>query len=344
MRPRSTVALPFAVLFGAAVLAAPPQPPRERVDTDLVATPGRVIPVPAGGNLQAALDEAIPGDVIALAAGSTFTGAFVLPAKRGDGWIVLRTDAPDGDLPPRGTRLSPEAAPRLAKIVAAGQQPALATQPGAHHYRIVGLEITVAPGVPRNYGLVTIGTFDQSSPGAIPHHVVLDRVYVHGRPDGNVRRGVALNGAWSALIDSTVAEIHEAGADAQAVGGSTGPGPFKIVNNTLEASGENVMFGGADPAIPDLVPSDIEIRGNHIVKPLTWMKGHASYAGTEWTIKNLLELKNARRVVIDGNLCATRTAAPRGRSSRTSPSPTTSCAASAPPSTSSAPTTCTPAV
>jgi hypothetical protein len=62
------------------------------------------------------------------------------------------------------------------------------------------------------------------------------------------------------------------------------------------------MFGGADPKIRDLVPSDIEIRGNHVVKPLTWMKGHPSYAGTEWTVKNLLELKNARRVVIDGNL------------------------------------------
>jgi hypothetical protein len=290
------------LLLPLVALAAEPAAPRRTVDTDDVPNPARVLRVAEGGNLQAALDEARPGDQIALAPGAVFTGAFVLPAKQGNGWIVVRTDAPEGDLPPRGTRLTPDASPGLAKILAAGKEPALQTAPGAHHWRILGVEIALAPSVPKSYGLVAIGTFDQTAPEAIPHHIVLDRVYVHGRPDANVRRGVAMNGADAAVIDSTIAEIHEAGADAQAIGGSTGPGPFKIVNNTIEGSGENVMFGGADPKIRDLVPSDIEIRGNHVVKPLTWMKGHPSYAGTEWTVKNLLELKNARRVVIDGNL------------------------------------------
>jgi hypothetical protein len=39
------------------------------------------------------------------------------------------------------------------------------------------------------------------------------------------------------------------------------------------------MFGGADPSIPDLVPSDIEIRRNHLFKPLSWKIGHPTYAG-----------------------------------------------------------------
>lgn len=299
---RTPSILAVVVLLALPAAGAPPEAPRERMETDAVATAGRVLSVAAGGDLQAALDRARPGDTIALAPGAAFTGSFVLRAKPGDAWIVVRTDTPDADLPPRGTRVAPEAAPRMAKIVAGGSEPALRTEPGAHHYRIIGVEITVAPGVPRNYGLVTLGTFDQSSPEAVPHHIVLDRVYVHGTPEANVRRGVALNSAWTAIVDSHVSEIHESGQDAQAVGGSTGPGPFKIANNYLEASGENVMFGGADPAIRGLVPSDIEIRGNHVAKPLTWMKGHPEYAGTEWTVKNLLELKNARRVIIDGNL------------------------------------------
>ena len=299
---RNPALLAVLALAALAAAAAPPEPPRERVETEDVATAGRVISVPAGGDLQAALDKARPGDAIALAPGAVFTGSFVLRAKPGNAWIVLRTDGPEADLPPRGTRIGPEAAARLAKIVASSSEPALKTEPGAHHYRILGVEITIASGVTKNYGLVALGTFDQASPDAVPHHIVLDRVYVHGRPAANVRRGVVLNSAWTAVVDSHVSEIHEAGADAQAVGGSTGPGPFKIVNNYLEASGENIMFGGADPAIRNLVPSDIEIRGNHIVKPLTWMKGDPAYAGTEWTVKNLLELKNARRVLIDGNL------------------------------------------
>ena len=62
------------------------------------------------------------------------------------------------------------------------------------------------------------------------------------------------------------------------------------------------MFGGADPSIPALVPADIEISGNHLAKPLRWRPGLPEFEGARWSVKNLLELKNARRVIIDGNL------------------------------------------
>jgi hypothetical protein len=45
---------------------------------------------------------------------------------------------------------------------------------------------------------------------------------------------------------------------------------------------------------PGLVPSDIEIRGNHITRPMSW-KGI-------WLVKNLVELKVGRRVLIEGNV------------------------------------------
>ncbi len=35
---------------------------------------------------------------------------------------------------------------------------------------------------------------------------------------------------------------------------------------------------------------------------LRWKPDDPSYEGTDWVVKNLLELKNARNVVIDGNL------------------------------------------
>src|SRR5207244_4240898 len=49
------------------------------------------------------------------------------------------------------------------------------------------------------------------------------------------------------------------------------------------------------PSITNLVPSDIEIRQNYIFKQPSWR-------GASWSVKNLLELKNAQRVLIDGNL------------------------------------------
>ena len=72
-----------------------------------------------------------------------------------------------------------------------------------------------------------------------------------------------------------VSNFKDASADSQSIAGWNGDGPFIIANNYLEASGENVMFGGADPSIPALVPADIEIPGPHIAKPLRWRAGAA---------------------------------------------------------------------
>jgi len=62
------------------------------------------------------------------------------------------------------------------------------------------------------------------------------------------------------------------------------------------------MFGGGAASIPNLVPSDITITHNYFFKPLSWNPGDPSYAGTRWSVKNIFELKNARRVVLDGNI------------------------------------------
>jgi hypothetical protein len=136
----------------------------------------------------------------------------------------------------------------------------------------------------------------------LPHDLILDRLYVHGSPSVTLRRGVTLNSAAAAVIDSYISDCHEDGSDSQAIGGWNGAGPFKIVNNYLEGAGENFMLGGTDPSIQNLVPSDIEFRRNHCFKPLTWRIGDPSYAGRPWSVKNLFELKNAQRVLIDGNV------------------------------------------
>ena len=142
----------------------------------------------------------------------------------------------------------------------------------------------------------------ESTADAVPHHIIIDRCYIHGDSRLGGRRGVALNASHTAVVDSYLSDFKERSVDAQAIAGWNAPGPFRIARNYLEASGENVMFGGADPRIPDLVPSDIEVVRNHMAKPLRWKKDDPSFEGTEWSVKNLFELKNARRVLVDGNL------------------------------------------
>lgn len=278
-----------------------PAPPRVFLDTSYTAPSGRTITVAGGGDLQAALKAAQPGDVISLEAGAVFSGNFSLPKKAGSGWIVVRSGAPDDKLPVPGTRVTPAFAPVMPKLVSPNSSPAVYTEPGAHHYRFIGVEFSTAQSVKTTYSVVAFGG-DQTSDADTPHNLILDRCYVHGHTQLASRRGVLLNSASSAVIDSQISEIHALGADSQAVLGYNGPGPFKIVNNYLEAATENIMFGGADPRIRGLVPSDIEIRGNHLFKPLSWRPGDPSFAGVQWTVKNLLELKNAQRVLIEGNL------------------------------------------
>src|SRR5262249_45098286 len=143
---------------------------------------------------------------------------------------------------------------------------------------------------------------DQASLAQAPHDLIIDRCYIHGNDTGNVRRGVMLNCARAAVIDSYISNCHGVGFDTQAICGWNGSGPFKIVNNYLEGAGENLMFGGAKPSIRNLIASDVEFRLNHLYKPLSWKKDHPTYAGSPWSIKNLFELKNAQRVLIDQNV------------------------------------------
>ena len=262
------------------------------------ATP-KTVTVPAGGDLQAAIDRAAPGDVLMLAPGATYTGPITLPKKAGDAWITIKTAAPEAEFPPAGQRVTPENAKQMPKIVAANGS-AIVAAPGAHHWKLIGIEIAPKANVALR-DLVDLGGNATSLDG-LPHDIAFERCYLHGDKAKGSRRGIALNAREVSIVDSHLSDFKEVGADSQAIAGWNGPGPFRIVNNYLEGAGENIMFGGADPSIPDLVPSDIEIRKNHLAKPLTWKNGEPGYEGKAWSVKNLLELKNARRVVIEGNL------------------------------------------
>ena len=72
--------------------------------------------VNAGGDLQAAINAAQPGDTILVAAGAVFTGNYTLPAKGGSSYITIRSSASDASLPAAGVRITPAYAAYLPKI------------------------------------------------------------------------------------------------------------------------------------------------------------------------------------------------------------------------------------
>jgi hypothetical protein len=253
------------------------------------------IQVPSGGDLQAAIDAAQPGDTILLAAGAVYRGQFMLRVKPGSSYITIRSAAPDSSLPGDGMRVSPDNASQLAKIEGGvAGMPAIMTDPGAHHYRLMFLELV---STYRDNQIVEIGTFgaDQDTLGEVPHHIVIDRCYIHGDPVNGQKRALLLNAASASVVNSYISDIRSAVDESQGIGVSNGPGPFTITNNYIEAAGENLMFGGADPSVDGLVPSDIRIANNHLIKQPWWRD-------QGYTVKNLMEFKNAQRVVIDNNL------------------------------------------
>jgi hypothetical protein len=227
-------------------------------------------------DLQAAIDAAAYGDTILLRAGQTFVGHYTLRAKSGSGVIVIRSDAADSSLPPQGTRLVPSTRggptplSLLARIIGRGgaykSAPLLRTEPGAHGYVLRFIDFDGVSHV----GYETLIQLGADTTAAAPYDITLDRVYIHGDRYKGQKRGVALNGKRLSVLNSYISDIKAVNADSQAINGYNGAGPFTIENNYLEAAGENVLFGGADPAVTNLVPSDIVLRRNHLYKPLTW--------------------------------------------------------------------------
>jgi hypothetical protein len=287
-----SVALGFIVF--AQRRSNPPQTRPRRT----VSASGEIV-LQAGDDLQQAINNARFGDTIVLQAGATFTGPIVLLDKgAGTGtdadFITIRTANLSG-ISGEGERIKPDS--NMARIVAPSSSAAISTKEKAHHYKFIGVEFSPAQNSDYVYNLIDLGASDYSSTSQFPHHLVFDRCYVHSTGLNKARRGFALNSGETSIINSYVSGFAGAGDETQAVAGWNGPGPFHIINNYLEGAGEVLLFGGSDPSIKGLVPSDIEIRRNFFHKAAEWA-GRALIKGT-------FELKNARRVVVDGNIIDT---------------------------------------
>jgi hypothetical protein len=332
--------LPAALPTTSGNYDGPAELPRISFATTLSDTPAPGITWSAAtsAELRQALSQARCGDTVLLQAGATFIGSFVLPAQTCDDqhWIILRSSAPDTSLPPEGTRITPcyagvsslpgrpsfdctNTQTVMAKLVAFKVGP-ITLAAGASHYRLgPGLEITRRVVRRLNFGLIVK---EKNVPA---DHIIIDRDWVHGTAQDDTTRGINLSGiTYAAVVDSYFTDFHcmagiGACVDSQAISGGSGTvamGIWKIDNNFLEAAAENILFGGSAGT---MVPTDIAIQHNHLFKPLTWMPGQPGFVGgvnpratrcrkfhtpgyCPFIVKNLFELKNAQRLLFEGNV------------------------------------------
>jgi hypothetical protein len=273
-------------------------------------SPGNVVSLSPGGDLQAALIAAHCGDTIVLQAGVSFSlNSSALPAVGCDDqhWITVRTSAPDSALPPEQSRINPSYAgvaslPSrppftggstnvMAQILETS--PAKPLIPG-DHYRFIGIEITREQDGKVYNALIHTQTSE----------VIFDRTWIHGDPLDDTTHLVQIGPGSDhiAVIDSYLNDAHctTAGGciDSQAVSAHDGGVAIKIVNNFLEAASENILFGGG---MASTVTTDIEIRLNHFFKPMSWNPDDPTFLGTKFIVKNNLEFKEGHRVLVEGN-------------------------------------------
>lgn len=226
-----------------------------------------MITVAAGANLQAALDAAPPGETLDLEAGATFVGNYVAPAKPDGGAIRIR----------HGILRTPNSLP------------AWRTAPGAARWTLEDVRLTAGAS---QGDIVQVGTGTQTA-AETPRDIVFDRCAIVA--EQTAKNGLVLNGANVTVRNVGIVGVKLPGIESHAIVGWNGPGPFLIEDCHLDAGSIGVLFGGAAPSVADLIPSDITFRRNTITRPLVLRTQNIG-------CKNLFELKNARRVVVTGNV------------------------------------------
>ena len=299
--------------------------PTQCVNTGITNTPspGATIIVSPGDDIDARIAEARCGDTLLLTPGQYKPFTLVPKGCDAKHWISIRTAA--RGLPGAGQRITPCYAgvrslpgrpyypcPKPRNLMAT-----ISTKPGtdidsvagASYYRIgPGIELSRPDIKGVSYTLVTLAGAD---------HIIFDRVWAHGTElPYETKVGFDFTGATNiAVINSylnnfkCIAGKGGSCTDAHGIGGGDDPdnipeGTWKVYNNFIEASGENIIFGGATKGAA--TPSDIEVRLNHFYKVPAWNRNDPDYVSpyegfNGYIVKNIFELKNARRVLLEGN-------------------------------------------
>lgn len=276
-------------------------------------------PARDGESLQAALDNAggaiacgAKGLVIAVPPGEFDRVHWVLGHHSGScqgKWVILRTDVADSQLPPAGARINPSYAGVMPEMVGQSRPNAIvsnrAAAPGqeADHWWLgPGLNVTFRSGG-ANWIVIQLGGNGEVNASLLPDSIVIDRCWVHGsNATDDTHAGISMDARNAVLVNSWIDDIHNVNFDSMTFLAYTSPGPFLVDNNHLEgATAEGFIFGGADGQT-GVIPSDITITHNHIIKPTEYWQGSSRYNGVRSVVKNGFEFKFGQRALVEGNV------------------------------------------
>jgi hypothetical protein len=257
-------------------------------------SPNAPIIVGPSANLQAAINAAHCGDFLLVDPANVTNGPIVAQNCLGSLGITVQ-----GNVAVDTThRLNSAAMPAMPKIILKGSQ----SVSNGGNFKLSYFEVTRSSGTGVVYNLL--------NPTSAAHDVIYDHLWVHGTPTDETVRGLMLHGRGITLQYSLLTDFHcisvvGSCGDSQAVAGGINDAPtdgsYLLYDNDLQGAGENILFGGGADTT---TPCDITILGNDISKPDSWNPADPSFVpvnGHPFIVKNLFELKNACRLLFDGN-------------------------------------------
>lgn len=235
-------------------------------------------PLTATG-MQNAINDAQPGEIIYVQNDADLSGTFILRQKScaagNDTCYITISGGIDssgnlaGTYPAANVRIGPAYAASLPNFKpAANNTPAFRTVYPAetgngcstptclgNYWKLTRIEVTnFAPW--NASSLIIFGTNSAASdlPGndnqdrsvEIPHHLILDQVYVHGDPVRGQNRCMT-NAAKNTFVLNSYFGNCMSQLETQAISVVNTTGPQTYTNNYMEGSGETFMTGGSDP-------------------------------------------------------------------------------------------------
>jgi hypothetical protein len=276
-----------------------------RAEVDTLEPPpepdGPTLTVRIGESVQAAFDTlALSGGTLKLEVGGEqrphITALRIHERPVGAPLVIITSDTTH--LPPAGTRITREALPGLA--VLKSTEVTSNTIKGENRSRNVAFAgVGFAAPVSPNYGIAYVGGDEKGMPTVedCPDNYSFDRCVFLGDPTAGTHQGITPGMRNSRITDCSMYDCFEVGRDSQAIGGRNGTKVLLIDNCLLEGGAENIMFGGADSASPEMMSQDIIIRRCHVLKQIAWMD-----LANQPSIKALFEIKSAKRVLVEGTL------------------------------------------
>ncbi len=222
--------------------------------------------------------------LLILTAGETFSGNFTIPSKSCAKYVTIRSSAQSAVS--QGTRAGSSHTASMA-LVRSPNTTSVIDMAAGGYWRFQMIEFTKAGTGALMYALVKIANSSARQLAILPHHVIFDRVYIHGVANAaELIRGIHLAARNVEIVDSTISDIYGQGIETQAIWCELGCQDITVVNSLISAATENFLAGGndgvglSDTTLNNHPQMGFVFKGNHFYKDPSWKRSSGSVAPT----------------------------------------------------------------